>query len=133
MHYIFLFSLHHNFSYTADLRNLGGKHTNVWVADSAVQKIPEVSNDRGARAENYEISEIMRTAYMQNVLLQINGAVGTRRLRRYDLWRSQFVRYQELQTGRGNQKFISFILSDVEKITEFEVKLFFQIRTRMQS
>ena len=58
---------HHDvYLYTMDLRDLGGKRIDVWVADSAVQKTPEVSSEGGARSKNGGITEILRTTYRKS-------------------------------------------------------------------
>ena len=55
--------------FTMDLSDLRGKHVNVWVADSAVEKNSEVSNQGQAREKYGGSPSILHTAYTNPFIL----------------------------------------------------------------
>ena len=108
----------------------------MWVYGFCYTEKKSVSFLRqGARAQKIAEFPVYCAQPTGKALLQTDGANGKCTLRKCAFWRSQSTRYQmgDPNPKIGFQKFISFVLPDVEKFAKLFGEIIFKIQPKVMA
>jgi len=107
------------------LCTVSGKPINVWVVDSAVVKLS--GSFQCGQSQNKRTVEFQQPAHSLNVFVQTNGTDGKKSKGLSSGVSMQQILTTQMKKNWGFRKFITPILSNIEKFAEFISEFIFQI------